>query len=154
MTTPAENPARPLVFILNGPNLDLLGDRQPEIYGRETLEELQANCERRAEELGLRIEFRQTNSEGTLVDHIHDARAAARAIIINPAAYAHTSIAVLDALLACEMPIMEVHISNPATREDFRHIDYTARAATGVINGCGTNGYLLALQQVATLLKG
>lgn len=146
-------PASPLVYILNGPNLNLLGEREPELYGRETLTQVRELCERTAGEFGLRIDFRQTNSEGTLVDHIQEARTEAHAIIINPAAYAHTSIAVLDALRACEMPIYEVHISNPSRRESFRHVDYTAMAATGQISGCGVHGYALALRQVASLLN-
>ena len=141
------------LLLLNGPNLNLLGQREPELYGRETLHELRGLCERTAGELGLRVEFRQTNSEGTLVDHIQEARVQAEAIIINPAAYAHTSIAVFDALQACEMPIYEVHITNTWKRESFRHTDYTAMAATGQITGCGTNGYALALQQVASVLQ-
>jgi len=152
MTTQASQ-SSPLVFVLNGPNLDLLGQRQPELYGRETLQQVREVCERTAAELGLRIEFRQTNSEGTLVDHIHDARNEAQAIIINPAGYAHTSVAIHDALHTCDMPIYEVHISNTWKRESFRHTDYVATAATGQINGLGTNGYALALRQVAFVLE-
>ncbi len=147
------SPSSPLVFILNGPNLDLLGQRQPELYGRATLQEVQELCERTAAELGLRIDFRQTNSEGTLVDHIHEARLHAQAIIINPAAYSHTSIAVHDALHACEMPVYEVHISNTWKRDTFRHTDYVAIVATGQLNGLGINGYALALRQVAAVLQ-
>jgi len=152
MTTPAPQ-SSPLVFILNGPNLDLLGERQPELYGHETLQQVKELCERTAAELGLQIDFRQTNSEGTLVDHIHDARTRAQALIINPAAYSHTSVAVHDALHACDMPIYEVHISNTWKRDSFRHTDYVAIAATGQLNGLGVNGYALALRQVAFVLQ-
>jgi 3-dehydroquinate dehydratase-2 len=122
------------------------------LYGRESLEDVRKLCERTAAELGLRLEFRQTNCEGTLIDYIQEARARAQAIIINPAAYAHTSIAVHDALLACDLPVYVVHITNTLRRESFRHVDYAAMAARGQISGCGTNGYALALRQVARVL--
>lgn len=143
----------PLVFILNGPNLDILGQRQPELYGNETLQDVRELCERTATELEMRIDFRQTSGEGTLVEHIHDALTQAQAIVINPGAYAHTSIAVQDALHACDMPIYEVHITNTWRRESFRHTDYVAMVATGQLNGLGIHGYALALRQVASILK-
>jgi 3-dehydroquinate dehydratase-2 len=141
------------IYILNGPNLNLLGKREPEIYGRETLQDVADRCRTLATELKLAIEFRQTNSEGGMVDFIHEAREKAAGIIVNAAAYTHTSIAILDALKACQIPIMEVHISNVHQRESFRHHSYVSLAASGVIVGCGTQGYLLALQRLATLVS-
>lgn len=140
------------IFILNGPNLNLLGLRQPEIYGSETLADVEARCAALAAELGHAISFRQSNHEGTLVEMIHEARHAASAIIINPAAYTHTSVAILDALNAYDGPVIEVHISNVHKRESFRHHSYVSLRAEGVIAGCGTEGYLLALRRVASLL--
>ena len=139
------------VFILNGPNLNLLGQREPEIYGRETLSGIESKCRALAGELKLTIDFRQTNSEGTLVDWIQEARQNGAAIILNAAAYTHTSVAVLDALRAVDKPIIEVHLSNPAARESFRHHSYVAQAATGAITGLGAQGYLLALRALADL---
>jgi 3-dehydroquinate dehydratase II len=142
----------PTVFILNGPNLNLLGVRQPEIYGRETLAEVEKSCLQASENFQLSIVFRQTNSEATLIDWIHEARTAAAGIIINPAGFSHTSIALMDALATCDFPIIEVHLSNIHRREEFRHFSYISRVAAGVICGCGTQGYTLALQRLATLL--
>lgn len=141
-----------LVTLLNGPNLNLLGLRQPEIYGRETLDDVAARVSDLAEELGLSIRALQSNHEGQLVDWIHDARGSSAAIIINPGAYSHTSIAILDALNAYEGVVIEVHISNIHKREAFRHHSYVSARADGVIAGCGTEGYLLALRRIATLL--
>lgn len=140
------------IFILNGPNLNLLGLRQPEIYGRETLEDVAEACGALAEDLGLAIRFQQSNHEGQLVDWIHEARGAGAGIVINPGAYTHTSIAILDALNAFEGPVMEVHISNIHKREAFRHHSYVSLRAEGVIAGCGTEGYLLALRRIKTLV--
>lgn len=140
------------VHVLNGPNLNLLGKRQPEIYGRETLADIEATCRALAGELGLELVFRQSNHEGELVGWIQEAREAASAIVINPAAYTHTSIAIMDALAMCEIPILEVHLSNVHRREPFRHHSYVSRVATAVIAGCGSHGYLLALRHVARLL--
>jgi 3-dehydroquinate dehydratase II len=142
-----------LVTLLNGPNLNLLGLRQPEIYGRETLDDVAAKVADLAEELGLRVKAQQSNHEGQLVDWIHEARGTSAAIIINPGAYSHTSVAILDALNTFEGPVLEVHISNIHKREAFRHHSYVSARADGVIAGCGTDGYLLALRRVATLLK-
>lgn len=142
------------IFILNGPNLNLLGLRQPEIYGRETLADVQARCAALATELGHAIDFRQSNHEGAIVEMIHEARNAGAGIIINPAAYTHTSVAILDALNAFDGPVIEVHISNVHKRESFRHHSYVSLRADGVIAGCGTEGYLLALRRMATLLAG
>jgi 3-dehydroquinate dehydratase II len=142
-----------LVTLLNGPNLNLLGLRQPEIYGRETLDDVAAKVADLAEELGLRVKAQQSNHEGQLVDWIHEARGTSAAIIINPGAYSHTSVAILDALNTFEGPVLEVHISNIHKREAFRHHSYVSARADGVIAGCGTDGYLLALRRVASLLK-
>jgi 3-dehydroquinate dehydratase II len=143
---------RPVVYVLNGPNLNLLGVRQPEIYGRETLADVEAECRRVGADLGLEIEFYQTNAEFQLLDWIHQARKVAAGIVINPAAFSHTSVAVLDALNTCEFPILEVHISNIHKREEFRRHSYVSRVAEGVICGFGTQGYGLALQRLARLL--
>ncbi len=142
-----------LVTLLNGPNLNLLGLRQPEIYGRETLDDVAAKVSDLAEELGLTLRALQSNHEGQLVDWIHEARGKSAGIIINPAAYSHTSIAILDALHAYDGPVIEVHISNIHKREAFRHHSYVSARADGVIAGCGTEGYLLALRRIASLLK-
>ena len=142
-----------LVTLLNGPNLNLLGLRQPEIYGRETLDDVAAKVSDLAEELGLSVKALQSNHEGQLVDWIHEARGKSPAIIINPGAYSHTSIAILDALNAYEGVVLEVHISNIHKREAFRHHSYVSARADGVIAGCGTEGYLLALRRIAALLK-
>ena len=140
------------IYVLNGPNLNLLGKRQPEIYGHETLADVEAECRRTAEGLGLGIEFRQSNAEFQLIDWIHEARESAGGIVINPAAFTHTSVALLDALNACEIPIIEVHISNVHKREPFRHHSYVSLVAAGVIAGFGTQGYQLALHRIARLI--
>ena len=142
------------IYILNGPNLNLLGLRQPEIYGHETLADVAEACAGLAEDLGLTISFHQSNHEGALVDLIQEARAKAAGIIINPAAYTHTSVAILDALHAFDGPVLEVHISNVHKREAFRQHSYVSQRADGVIAGFGTEGYLLALRQMARLTKG
>ena len=144
----------PLVFVLNGPNLNMLGQRQPKVYGRATLADVEALCRARAEELGLAIDFRQTNSEGELVGWIQEARKGAAGIVINAGAYTHTSVAILDALLTAEKPVIEVHISNVFRRETFRHHSYVAPAAAGVIVGCGPLGYALALEALAGQIRG
>ncbi|EEW26345.1 type II 3-dehydroquinate dehydratase [Rhodobacter ferrooxidans] len=141
------------VYILNGPNLNLLGLRQPEIYGRETLSDVAESCAALAEDLGLTIRFHQSNHEGALIDWIHEARTSGAGVIINPAALTHTSVAILDALLAFDGPVLEVHISNVHKREAFRHHSFVSGRAEGVIAGFGTEGYLLALRRMATLLK-
>lgn len=137
--------SQPVIHIINGPNLNLLGTRQPEIYGSETLADVEKMCRDTAAKLGFDIQFSQTNHEGELVDLIHAARARAVAIVINPAAYTHTSIAIRDALAACDCPIYEVHISNVHRREEFRHQSYVSGVATGVIAGLGINGYTTAI---------
>ncbi|MCJ2007504.1 type II 3-dehydroquinate dehydratase [Methylobacterium sp. E-025] len=141
-----------LVTVLNGPNLNLLGRRQPEIYGHETLADVEAACRALAGELGLALQFRQSNHEGALIDWIHAARDEAAGIVINPAAFTHTSVALLDALNAFDGPVIEVHISNVHKREAFRHHSYVSLRADGVIAGLGTEGYGLALRRVATLI--
>jgi 3-dehydroquinate dehydratase-2 len=141
------------VYIINGPNLNLLGTREPEKYGRASLADVEALCRDTAQQHGLAIEFRQSNHEGDLVDWIQEASAKALGIIINAAAYTHTSIAILDALLAAKIPVIEVHITNIHAREDFRQRSFVARAATGTICGFGIDGYALALIGLATMAK-
>ena len=142
----------PLVLILNGPNLNLLGLRQPEIYGRETLADVDRDCAALGSQLGLETSLRQSNHEGQIVDWIHEARETAQGIVINPGALTHTSVAILDALHAFEGPVMEVHISNVHKRESFRHHSYVSLRADGVIVGCGVQGYQLALRRLTTLI--
>ena len=142
-----------IVYILNGPNLNLLGQREPAVYGHETLADIEANCQEIAKGLKLEVEFHQSNAEHQLIDWIHQARTSACAIIINPAAFTHTSIAIHDALRTCDFPVIEVHLSNPHAREEFRHISYVSMLATSIIAGCGGQGYTLALQRVAKLVE-
>ena len=141
------------VLILNGPNLNLLGKRQPEVYGSATLADVETDCRKLAKDFGLTVDCRQSNAEHQLIDWIHEAREKASAIIINPGAYSHTSVAILDALNTFEGPVIEVHISNIHKRESFRHHSYVSVRAEGVIAGCGVEGYQLALRRVATLLS-
>lgn len=141
-----------LIYVLNGPNLNLLGLREPEIYGRETLADVEASLAHLAKELGLAVTPYQSNHEGALVDKIHEARGAAAGIIINPGAYSHTSVAIFDALNAFAGPVFEVHITNIHKREAFRHHSYVSARAEGVIAGFGTEGYLLALRRMAGLV--
>ncbi len=142
----------PRVLILNGPNLNLLGTREPEIYGATTLADIESSCQAHAGELGLELDCRQSNSEGELVDWIQESRDRHDAIVINPGAYSHTSIAILDALQAAGLPVIEVHLSNIHQRESFRHRSYVSKAAKGVICGFGADGYRLALDAAARLL--
>ena len=142
------------IYVLNGPNLNLLGQRQPEVYGRETLADVVAKCEALARDLGVAVRCLQSNHEGQLVDWVQEARGAAAGVIINAGAYTHTSVAILDALNAFEGPVIEVHISNIHKREAFRHHSYISARADGVIVGCGTEGYLLALRHVVSLNAG
>ena len=141
-----------LVFILNGPNLNLLGKRQPEIYGRETLADVEADCRRVASEHKLDIRFHQSNREYEIIDWIHEAREIAGGIVINPGAFTHTSVAILDALNTFDPPVLEVHISNIHKRESFRHHSYVSLRADGVMAGFGTQGYALAVQRLAHLI--
>jgi 3-dehydroquinate dehydratase II len=144
----------PTVFVLNGPNLNLLGVRDPSVYGHHTLADIEARCRVRAATLDLQINFRQTNHEGQLVDWIQEARESADGIILNAGALTHTSVAVLDALSAAGLPVIEVHLSNIFRRERFRHHSYVSLAARGVICGLGAHGYELALEAVANLIEG
>jgi 3-dehydroquinate dehydratase-2 len=142
-----------LAYVLNGPNLNLLGKRQPQIYGHETLADVERDCTALAADLGLAIRFLQSNWEGQIVDWIHEARDEALGIAINPGALTHTSVAILDALNAFEGPVIEVHISNVHKREAFRHRSYVSLRSDGVIVGCGTQGYQLALRRIAALTE-
>jgi 3-dehydroquinate dehydratase II len=142
------------IFVLSGPNLNLLGVREPHIYGKETLEDVRRRCEARAAALGYTVEFRQSNHEGVLIDWIQEARTAALGLVLNPAGYGHTSIALLDALKALEVPVIECHLSNPAAREPFRRHSYVSLAATGVIAGFGPASYELAIEAIANLASG
>jgi 3-dehydroquinate dehydratase-2 len=144
--------ARPTVFVLNGPNLNLLGTREPEIYGTQTLDDIGAMLSERADALGLAIDMRQSNHEGHLVDWLHEAQAAgAKAVLLNAGAYTHTSIALLDAIKSIRTPVIEVHLSDPKTRESFRHHSYVGMAAVVCFAGHGANSYLLALDAAAAL---
>ncbi|MCH7694294.1 MAG: type II 3-dehydroquinate dehydratase [Proteobacteria bacterium] len=143
----------PKILVLNGPNLNLLGTREPDVYGHETMAEIEAACAKRASALGLTVEFRQSNSEGELVDWIQEARNGYAGLIVNAGAYTHTSVALLDALLACDVPVIEVHLSNIFQREDFRHHSYVSKAARGLICGFGGFGYEMALEAAARMLE-
>lgn len=143
----------PKVLLLNGPNLNLLGTREPEVYGRTTLADIEKACQERAAALGLALDFRQSNSEGELVDWIQEASKGHAAIIINPGAYTHTSVAILDALQAAGLPVIEVHLSNIHKREPFRQHSYVSRVAQGVICGFGADGYRMAIEATARLLN-
>lgn len=142
----------PVIYVLNGPNLNMLGMRQPKIYGRATLDDVEQICIQNAEQLEVAIDFRQTNDEGELVSWIQECKSKAKGIVINAGAYSHTSIAILDALLSVDLPVIEVHISNIYRRESFRHHSYVSHAATGVICGLGLQGYALALAAIADLI--
>jgi 3-dehydroquinate dehydratase-2 len=141
------------IYVLSGPNLNLLGTREPEIYGHQTLEDVRALCEARAAALGCEVVFRQSNHEGVLIDWIQEAREAASALVINPAGFGHTSIAILDALKAVGVPVVECHLSNPAARETFRAKTYVSLAATGSVTGFGARSYELAVEAAAGLAR-
>ena len=142
------------VYVLNGPNLNLLGLREPEIYGRTSLADIEKMVAVRAKALGFPVVFRQSNHEGELVDWIQEARTSASGVIINAGAYTHTSVAIHDALRALDKPIVEVHLSNPNAREGFRHTSYIGLVADGVIAGFGANSYVLAIEAIAAFLEG
>lgn len=144
----------PLIGVLNGPNMNMLGLRQPEIYGSATLGDVEQLCAETAEQLGLAIDFRQTNGEGELISWVQECRGRAQGIVINPAGYTTTSIALMDALLATELPVIEVHVTNIHRRESFRHNSYVSRVAVGVIAGLGIKGYAVALAAMADILTG
>jgi 3-dehydroquinate dehydratase-2 len=146
-------PSLPLIAVLNGPNMNMLGLRQPRLYGSTTLDDVEALCAETAEQLGLAIDFRQTNGEGELISWVQECRGRAAGIVINPAGYTHTSIGLMDALLATDLPVIEVHVTNIHRREEFRHHSYVSKAAVGVICGLGINGYALALTAMADLLE-
>jgi 3-dehydroquinate dehydratase-2 len=141
------------IYVLSGPNLNLLGAREPEIYGHQTLEDVKRLCEARASALGCTVVFRQSNHEGELIDWIQEAREKACAVVINPAGYGHTSIAILDALKMVGVPVIECHLSNPAAREAFRRQTYVSLAATGVVSGFGAASYELAVEAAAGLAR-
>ncbi len=143
----------PLIAVLNGPNLNLLGLREPDLYGEQTLDDVEALCAEAAEALGLAIDFRQTNGEGELVSWVQECRGRAQGIVINPAGYTTTSIALMDALLAVQLPVIEVHLTNIHKREEFRQHSYVSKAALGVICGLGARGYVLALRALAEILQ-
>ncbi len=145
--------ALPLISVLNGPNMNMLGLREPERYGTATLDDVEQLCAETAEPLGLAIDFRQTNSEGEIVSWVQECRGRAAGIVINPAGYTNTSIALMDALLAVELPVIEVHLTNIHRREEFRHRSFVSLAAVGVICGLGVRGYALALMAMADLLQ-
>lgn len=142
-----------LIYVLNGPNLNLLGKRQPHIYGHETLADVETACRKLASELGHELRFHQSNREYEIIDWIHEARENGAGIVINPAAFTHTSLAILDALNTFEGPVIEIHISNVHKRESFRHHSFVSHRADGVIAGLGTEGYQLGIRRVATMLK-
>lgn len=141
-----------LIAVFNGPNLNMLGLRQPEVYGRATLDDVEQVCIQMAERLDIAIDFRQSNSEGELISWIQECRGRAKGIVINPAAFSHTSVGILDALLSVDIPVIEVHLSNIHRREEFRHHSYVSLAASGVICGLGVRGYALALTAMADLI--
>ena len=141
------------IYVLSGPNLNLLGVREPHIYGSESLDDVRARCERRAASFGLEVVFRQSNHEGELIDWVQEAREKAAVLVINPAGYGHTSVALLDALNTVSIPIIECHLSNPAAREDFRRSTYVSLAAKGVVSGFGAASYELAIEAAAGLIR-
>lgn len=142
-----------IILVLNGPNLNMLGTREPETYGHETLADIRELCHRTSERHGMQVEFFQTNHEGELIERIHSARGRCAGILINPAAWTHTSVAIRDALAAVELPVIEVHLSNVHKREAFRHHSFVSPVAVGVIAGLGSNGYRLGLEHFAHLFK-
>jgi 3-dehydroquinate dehydratase-2 len=143
----------PIILVLNGPNLNMLGLREPAVYGHETLADVETMAMQTGRKLGFEVECKQTNHEGQMIDWIHQARQRVAGIVINPGAWTHTSIAIHDALIACEVPVLEVHISNVHRREEFRHHSFVSKVALGVIAGFGTHGYTLAITHFAKLLK-
>ena len=152
LPAPGRVPGRPLIAVLNGPNINMLGLREPRLYGAATMDDVEQLCAETAEEVGLAIDFRQTNSEGELVSWVQECRGTAAGLVINPAGYTTTSIALMDAILAVELPAIEVHVTNIHRREEFRHHSYVSKAAVGVICGLGVRGYALALRAMADLL--
>ena len=149
----SDSASPPLIVVLNGPNMNMLGLRQPHLYGSATIDDVEQLCAETAERLGLAIDFRQTNAEGELVSWVQECRGRADGIIINPAGYTTTSIALMDALLATELPVIEVHVTNIHRREEFRQHSYVSKVAVGVIAGLGVHGYALALQAMAEIVQ-
>ena len=149
----SQSASPPLVAVLNGPNMNMLGLRQPHLYGSATLDDVEQLCAETADQLGLAIDFRQTNGEGELVSWVQECRARAQGIVINPAGYTTTSIALMDALLATDLPVIEVHITNIHRREEFRHKSLTAALAVGQISGFGMESYLLGLRAIFSIAK-
>jgi 3-dehydroquinate dehydratase-2 len=145
--------AEQTVVVLNGPNLNLLGEREPEVYGHETLADVEKRCRAAAADAGLSVDFRQSNHEGVLVDALHEVRSSAAGIVLNAGALTHTSVALRDAVAAVAVPVIEVHISNVHAREAFRHHSYLSAVVDGVIVGCGTQGYELAIARIAELVR-
>jgi 3-dehydroquinate dehydratase-2 len=141
------------IHVLSGPNLNLLGTREPEIYGKDTLDDVRTRCEARAASRGVSVVFRQSNHEGVLIDWVHEARESASALIINPAGYGHTSIALLDALKTLSIPVIECHLSNPAAREEFRRHTFVSLADTGIVSGFGAASYELAIEAAFGLIR-
>lgn len=141
------------ILVINGPNLNMLGTRQPEVYGTTTLEDIKASCLAAGKENGVSVDFRQSNHEGEIIDWIQGSKGKFQGLIINAGAFSHTSVALLDALLACELPVIEVHLSNIYRREAFRQHSYVSQVATGVICGLGQQGYVLALEALAKILN-
>ena len=141
------------IYVLNGPNLNLLGHREPEIYGRDTLADIQRLCESHAERIGAAVVFRQSNHEGELIDWVQEARESASALILNAGGYTHTSVALLDSLRTLSIPVVEVHLSNPAARESYRRRSYVSEAASGSVSGFGALGYTLALDAAVKLAR-
>jgi 3-dehydroquinate dehydratase-2 len=145
-------PLPPLIAILNGPNINMLGLRQPHLYGSNTIDDVEALCAETAEQLGMAIDFRQTNGEGELITWVQECRGRAAGIVINAGGYTHTSVALMDALLAAEVPVIEVHVTNIHKREEFRHHSYISKVAVGMIAGLGIQGYAYALMALADIL--
>lgn len=141
------------LLVLNGPNLNLLGQRQPEIYGSTTLQDIEALCRTTGQRLGIEIDFRQSNHEGVLIDWIHEAKQRHHGITLNAGAYTHTSIALMDAIASVELPVAEVHLSNIHRREEFRHLSYISKVALGMICGFGAQGYVLAIEALKAHLE-
>ena len=141
------------IHVLSGPNLNLLGTREPEIYGKDTLEDVRTRCEARAASRGVSVVFRQSNHEGVLIDWVQEARLSASALVLNPAGYGHTSIALLDALKTLSIPVIECHLSNPAAREEFRRHTFVSLAATGIVSGFGAASYELAIEAAFGLIR-